>query len=79
MQNLDKSMNYPIIIERAEGNYSAYCPDFPGTAGVGNTIEEARNIIIEAVQIQIEEMVEDNLSVPQPTAVVEYFTPLAVN
>ena len=66
-------MNYPIIIEQAEGNYSAYCPDFPGTAGVGDTVEEARNSIIEAVKIQIEEMIEDNLSVPQPKAIVQYF------
>lgn len=69
---------YPIIIEQAEGNYSAYCPDFPGTAGVGDTVEEARNSIIEAVKIQIEEMAEDNLAVPQPTTIIEYFDPLAV-
>lgn len=73
MQNLDKSMNYSIIIEQAQGNYSAYCPDFPGTAGVGDTVEEARNSVIEAVQIQIEEMAEDNLAVPQPKAIVQYF------
>lgn len=65
-------MKYPIIIEQAEGNLSAYCPDFPGCAGVGNTLEEARNSIIEAIKIQIEEMIQDKQTIPQPTAVVEY-------
>jgi predicted RNase H-like HicB family nuclease len=31
---------YTIIIERAEGNYSAYCPDLPGCIATGSTIEE---------------------------------------
>ncbi len=65
-------MKYPIIIEQAEENLSAYSPDFPGCAGVGDTIEEARNSIIEAIQIQIEELIAEQQEIPQPTAIVEY-------
>ncbi len=65
-------MRYTIIIEQAEGNLSAYSPDFPGCAGVGDTVEEARNSIIEAIEIQIEELVAEQQEIPQPKAIVEY-------
>lgn len=64
-------MKYTIIIEQAEDNLSAYSPDFPGCAGVGDTVQEARNSIIEAMQIQIEEMLEQQQEIPQPTTIVE--------
>lgn len=66
-------MKYPIIIEQADGNLSAYCPDFPGCAGVGDTVEEAKESIIGAIEIQIEEMTADGLEIPQPTAIIDYF------
>jgi len=34
-------MRYAIVIERAEGNFSAYVPDLPGCVATGATIEEA--------------------------------------
>jgi hypothetical protein len=31
---------YAIVIEQAEGNYSAYVPDLPGCVSTGATVEE---------------------------------------
>jgi predicted RNase H-like HicB family nuclease len=31
---------YAVVIEDAEGNYSAYVPDLPGCVATGTTIEE---------------------------------------
>jgi len=28
---------YTIVVERAEGNYSAYAPDLPGVVAAGDT------------------------------------------
>ena len=65
-------MRYAIIIEKGEGNYGAYVPDLPGCVAVGDTIEETRREIREAIEFHIEGMLEDGLSVPEPTSRVLY-------
>ena len=42
-------MRYAIVIEKAEGNYSAYVPDLPGCVATGATAEEAEAQIREAI------------------------------
>ena len=63
---------YAIVIEGEPGNYSAYVPDLPGCITVGETIEEVRENMHEAIQLHIEGLREDNLPVPEPTSQVEY-------
>ena len=31
---------YTIVVEHAEGSYSAYAPDLPGVVAAGDTVEE---------------------------------------
>ena len=33
-------MRYAVVIEKAEGNYSAYVPDLPGCVATGDTVED---------------------------------------
>ncbi len=42
-------MRYAIVIEKAQGNYSAYVPDLPGCITTGNTIEEVEKNMKEAI------------------------------
>lgn len=65
-------MQYLIVIEKAEGNYSAYSPDVPGCAATGKTPEEARRRMQEALEMHIKGLVEDGLPVPEPQAAAEY-------
>ena len=65
-------MKYAVVIEKAEGNYSAYVPDLPGCIATGATVEEAEREIREAIAFHIEGMREDGLPVPQATSTVEY-------
>ena len=65
-------MKYAVVIEKAEGNYSAYVPDLPGCIATGATVEEAEREMREAIAFHIEGMREDGLAVPQPTSRVEY-------
>ena len=65
-------MRYAIVIEKAEGNYSAYVPDLPGCVATGATQEEVEREIREAVAFHIEGMREDGLVIPEPTSTVEY-------
>jgi predicted RNase H-like HicB family nuclease len=65
-------MKYAVVIEKAQGNYSAYVPDLPGCVATGATVEEAEAEIKEAIAFHIEGMREDGLPVPAPTSTVEY-------
>jgi predicted RNase H-like HicB family nuclease len=35
---------YPITIEKEEGQYYAYSEDLPGVYGIGDSIEEAKQV-----------------------------------
>ncbi len=65
-------MRYAIVIEKAEGNHSAYVPDLPGCVATGDTIEDVDREIRDANRFHIEGLREDGLSVPQPTSIAEY-------
>ena len=40
---------YLIIIEKAENNYAAYCPDLPGVIATGPTRKETQEFMKEAI------------------------------
>lgn len=54
-----------VIVERAEGNYSAYSPDLPGCVATGATLEETEERIHEAIELHIEGLREDGFPIPQ--------------
>ena len=45
---------YTIIIEKGEGNYSAYCPDLHGVVSAGVTEEETAELMKEAIELHLE-------------------------
>ncbi len=57
---------YTIVIEKADGNYSAYCPDLPGCIATGATVEETTERIRQAIQFHIEGLKAEGLDVPPP-------------
>jgi predicted RNase H-like HicB family nuclease len=57
---------YTIVIERAEGNYCAYCPDLPGCVATGASVEETTERIKEAIEFHIEGLKAEGLHVPPP-------------
>ena len=65
-------MRYAIVIEKGEGNYSAYVPDLPGCVAVGDTIEETERSIQEAIEFHLEGMRADGLPIPGPSSTVDY-------
>ena len=53
---------FTAIIEPApEGGYWAVCPEVPGANGQGETIEEAKNNLREAVELILEDRRQDIL------------------
>ena len=65
-------MRYAIVIEKAEGNYSAYVPDLPGCVATGQTIAEVEAEIREAIAFHVEGLREDGMPIPAPASQVEY-------
>ena len=65
-------MRYAVVIEKAEGNYSAYVPDLPGCVATGNTVADVEQEIRAAIRFHIDGLREDGLPVPNPTSSVEY-------
>jgi predicted RNase H-like HicB family nuclease len=61
-------MRYAVVIEKGEQNYSAFVPDLPGRMSVGDTLEEARAEIREAIEFHLERMREDGLPIPKPSS-----------
>ncbi len=59
-------MRYAIVIEQGENNYSAYVPDLPGCVSVGDTLDEVKSEIREAIAFHLDGMREDGLPIPEP-------------
>ena len=60
-------MRYAVVIEKADGNYSAYVPDLPGCVTSGDTVDEVKEAIREAVRIHIESLRQHGEEVPPPS------------
>ncbi|EKS37689.1 type II toxin-antitoxin system HicB family antitoxin [Afipia clevelandensis] len=65
-------MRYAIVIEKTEGNYSAFVPDLPGCVATAQTIADVETEIREAIRFHIEGLKADGLEVPLPTSLAEY-------
>jgi predicted RNase H-like HicB family nuclease len=65
-------MRYAVVIEQAQGNYSAYVPDLPGCVATGATVSEVEIEIRDAIAFHLEGMREDGLPIPSPSSQVEY-------
>ena len=63
---------YLVVIEKANGNYSAYSPDLPGCVATGDTREEAEQNMHEAIQLHVKGLREDGLRVPESQSLAEY-------
>lgn len=65
-------MRYAIVIEKADGNYSAYVPDLPGCVAAGATVDEVEREIRDAIRFHIDGLKQDGLPVPAPTSIADY-------
>ena len=62
-------MDYVAVIEKAnDGSYSAYVPDLPGCVSCGDTIDEVRALIEEAVPLHLESLRQHGEEISKPTA-----------
>ncbi len=61
-----------VIIEKGDENFGAYSPDLPGCIAVGDTVDEVKENMQEAIRMHLQGMIEDNEPIPTPTTTAQY-------
>jgi len=67
-----KMHRFLIVIEKADGNYSAYSPDLSGCVATGKTRDQAARNMHAAIDLHVRGLLEDKLPVPQSRSFAEY-------
>jgi predicted RNase H-like HicB family nuclease len=65
-------MPYLVVIEQSADGFGAYVPDLPGCIAVGDTTDEVRKLIREAIELHVDDMRERGEPVPAPTTAAEF-------
>ncbi len=65
-------MKYLIVFEKTETGYSAYLPDLPGCVATGRNKDEVEKNIREAIELHIEGLKEDGVSIDPPGSFAVY-------
>jgi predicted RNase H-like HicB family nuclease len=56
--------HFTVVIEPDEQGLHAYVPALPGCHTFGDTVEEVRRNILEALELHIQSMLEDGEPIP---------------
>jgi predicted RNase H-like HicB family nuclease len=61
-------MKYTVIYEKGPTSWSAYVPDLPGVITVGDSRDDVEHLIQEAIELHLEGMREEGISIPPPSS-----------
>lgn len=65
-------MRYPVVIHKdPDSDYGVTVPDLPGCFSAGETMDEALNEAVEAIECHLEAMLLDGEPIPPPKS-IEY-------
>jgi predicted RNase H-like HicB family nuclease len=59
-------MRYMVVIEEGSTSFGAYVPDLPGCIAVGESSQEALQLIQEAIEFHLEGLKEEGELIPLP-------------
>ena len=65
-------MKYLIIIEPTDTGFSAYSPDVPGCVATGDTENETKLNMADAIAFHFEGMTEAGEQIPASHSIAEY-------
>jgi predicted RNase H-like HicB family nuclease len=69
---MNQKLQYMVVVERGAKSYGVYVPDLPGCVAVGETREEALEMIREAIEFHLEGLREQGESIPAPCSSGEF-------
>ncbi len=64
-------MRFAIVLEQGDTSYGAYVPNLPGCVAVGETEDEVRQLIAEAITLRLESLRNTGEPIPPPASRVE--------
>ena len=70
-------MRYMVVIEKGETSWGAYVPDLPGCVAVGETEQEVKQLIQEALVFHLEDLTEAGAQIPPVMSRSDYVDVLA--
>jgi predicted RNase H-like HicB family nuclease len=59
-------MQYLIVIEHGPTSFGAYVPDLPGCIAVGQTKQEAIELIRDAIELHLDDLKQTGEPIPEP-------------
>jgi predicted RNase H-like HicB family nuclease len=59
---------YLVVYEKGKKNYGGFAPDVSGCVSLGDTIEDIRANLTEALQLYMDTAVELGYPIPEPTS-----------
>lgn len=65
-------MRFAVVTEKANGNYSAYVPDLPGSVATSATVEGVEREIREAIRFTSTAYARTACPCLPPTSIAEY-------
>lgn len=67
-------MKYLVVYEKSDTGWGAYIPDLPGLGVAGETLDEVRELIREALEFHLEGMRQHGEPIPEPSTTTEYIS-----
>ena len=64
--------HFLIMIEKTNGNYSAFSPDLPRCVSTGATREKGELNMYETIELHVQGLKEDALPIPETTPFAKY-------
>ena len=62
-----RTYTFPAVLERGQSCFGVFFPDLSGCVSVGDTFTEAGEMAREALSLHLSGMIEDGLSIPEPS------------
>ncbi len=68
-----QTISYRVLLKKEpEGGYTATVPSLPGCITYGESIEEATNMVKEAIELYLESLKAHNEEIPNDEGTLEY-------
>lgn len=64
-----KSYRFAAVIQKDEDGYFAFCPELQGCYASGETFEEARANLVDAIRLHVEDRLADGEEIKIPETV----------
>jgi predicted RNase H-like HicB family nuclease len=65
-------MRFAVVFEKTSNGWSAYAPDLPGLGVAGDTIEETRQLLREAIEMHLDDLRATGQPIPPAASQADY-------